>query len=150
MFGSSQIKMSVILDHRDEHKIKLIDRLCKNPWSCKWLDVSVEKQDASSKKVICVYRIGDYFRKLESAGSALCTLCNVITNYGNRGLVSLKEHVRTAKHHVKVQEKNNNHSLDSMFVTAKPKPLPGIGPDTPLTTDIGKQSQQPPVTLEGS
>lgn len=83
------------LSDKDAQKIKEIDAGVANKWKFTWLDSSVEISQGTTRDDV---RIGDFFDKISLAGQAICRLCNKVTNYGSRGLISLKEHVKSSKH----------------------------------------------------
>lgn len=83
------------LTDKDAQKIKEIDQSVANKLKFEWLDVLVQISKGTEQ---CDVRIGDCFEKVSLAGQAHCKVCDKVTNYGSRGVVSLKEHIKSTKH----------------------------------------------------
>ena len=92
-----------IIERKDEHRVKEIDGKIgangepevKNKFRWDWLD-NVFTVDLDKEKVqVCV---GDFIRKIDVAGKALCIFCNDMINYGSRGYKTIIQHVESQKH----------------------------------------------------
>ena len=68
--------MAKIVERTEEDRISSIDSIVKNRFSWKWLEKSVAVKDT---KVL----LGEFVRKIDQPGKALCTWCNDIINYGS-------------------------------------------------------------------
>ncbi len=86
-----KLKMLPKLSDKDAQKIKEIDNSVANKFKFAWLDCSVSISQGTDRDDV---RIGDFFDKISLAGQAHCRLCSKVTNYGSRGLISLKKHVK--------------------------------------------------------
>ena len=59
-----------------------------------------------------IERIGHNIRKIDAGGCARCNLCSgQILVYGSRGLVALKEHIKSASHRRNFDIRAKNNSL---------------------------------------
>ena len=83
------------LTDKDAQKVKEIDVSVSNKWKFEWLDCKVNISQGTNRDDV---RVGDCFDKISLTGQAQCRLCKKVTNYGSRGLVSLKEHIQSSKH----------------------------------------------------
>ena len=68
----------------------------KNAWKWSWRGELVGTQKNSSDT--SNGRVGDFIKKLDSPGEALCTICDKTINYGLSGVKDLKVHGRGKKH----------------------------------------------------
>lgn len=75
----------------------------KNPWRWEWLE---EKAEPDGKEYLsrCI-------RKIKTAGKAYCIQCQVEINYEQRGLVALKDHVKSKKHAKLTEIARTNYRL---------------------------------------
>lgn len=70
-----------------------IDIECKEKWRWKWLQTCLVVDGLNINFDEC-------FTKLKKAGFASCLKCNCELNYSNRGLTTLKDHVKS-DHHIR-------------------------------------------------
>ena len=86
-----------------------VDVTSREKWCWSWMEKTVEVDPAaildntSYKGGKLVINLKDHIRKVRQDGDAVCTLCtNKTISYKNRGLVALKDHVKTELHVGKV------------------------------------------------
>ena len=96
--------MSEIIS-RGEENVSEIDVTAREKWCWSWMDITVEVKpatilDNTSFKGTLAINLKDHIRKIREDGGAVCTLCanSKTIVYKNRGLVALKDHVKTKTH----------------------------------------------------
>lgn len=94
-----------IVIERDDNNAVDVDKGMKNGWKWEWLERSVEGT-----------QLGQFMRKLNVPGVALCSICQSEINYSGRGWNSLGQHVKKKKHRDNVTIKKTNHSLSGIVV----------------------------------
>ena len=83
------------------------DQGCVNQWRWQWAEVKVEQCEGGA-----IERIGHNIRKIDAGGCARCNLCSgQILVYGSRGLVALKEHIKSANLFV--------HLIDVLYFSSR-------------------------------
>ena len=103
--------MAKVIERAEESRIADIDATVRNKFSWKWLEKSVETNGQS-------VLLGEFIRKVDQAGKALCTLCNDMINYGSRGCCTIVEHSKTKKHLRNWSLKKSNPALSKEYFKA--------------------------------
>ena len=94
-----------IVDRKDGIDVRKIDATCRDKWKWDWL----EKPDDMG------HFLSDYIRKLNTAGKAICTICNTVITYGTSGRKQLLKHGISETHKQKRKTRDTNQSLPSWF-----------------------------------
>ena len=74
---------------------------CRDEWRWQWLENEVDGE-----------RVGDVIRKIVEVGKAYCLACGKTICYGNRGFVTIREHVRRPCHKKKVKALKRNTTIE--------------------------------------
>lgn len=138
-----------ILENSQKALIKTLEQNVKNKWNFNWLEEEVKVQEFNVK-------LGDTIVKINSAGKALCQLCNSVINYGGRGKCTLKGHIKSDMHHNRLKVQKTNYNLGSfalkkdklfpMFRTAPSKPAPATSNTSSAPTVSSSSSYSPAST----
>ena len=87
-----------VLVRGNEASLKEVEASVKNKFNWSWLEKGVESTlTINGKKEVKCY-LGDFIRKIDKPGKALCTWCEAEINYGSGGARRLLEHTQTEKH----------------------------------------------------
>ena len=122
------------IDKRDEAKVREIDAGLKNKFRWDWFDRKVTITPVDGKHEPVSVTIGDFVKKLDVAGKALCTVCDDVVNYGSRGLKAFECHALTAKHRKQTFLLKSNYSLSSAFQSKTSSMPPNSDPAQVPTT----------------
>ena len=71
--------------------IKDVDTDCKNKWKFQWLEEQVHVVKGSIDKTV---NVGDSIVKTNLSGKASCEWCHSVLSYKEKGLSTLKEHLK--------------------------------------------------------
>ena len=119
--------MPKIVENRDEGTVRTIDAECKNKFRWEWL----EKQFNN-------IALGDFIKKIDIPGKALCTVCNDIIFYGTRGRKALESHAESKKHNKLIQLQRKNYSISSAYILDSDSSKP--------STSLTENSERPNAT----
>ncbi|KAG1679720.1 hypothetical protein GQR58_012860 [Nymphon striatum] len=99
-----------IIERSETGNVREIDKLAKNKFRWDWLERTVKVQ-IDGKTVSTT--LGEFFRKVDVSGRAICILCSDLINYGNKGWKPLENHVGTKKHIAIMLTRRSNYAIST-------------------------------------
>lgn len=123
------------VEDKDHHKVREIDKDCRECWRWAWMDKEVIVADKTRT-------LGEFFQKVYEPGIAICSVCsNSTIKYGSRGIGALRDHVASSRHQKAVKSihttaKINDHF--AIFSTDVPKEIGSVTNSTASTEDTRK------------
>ena len=105
--------MPNIIDSRDNSKERELDSEIKNKFRWDWLDRTLSIRLGKGEPIPVV--VGDFAKKVDVPGKAICTICDDLIFYGSRGWKAFESHANSIKHRKQAELKRTNYSLSSAF-----------------------------------
>lgn len=96
------------LNEEDSLYVAQLDSAGRCKWSWAWLKVEVRQEVQGVEHTV---PLSLYFRKIDKAGHARCTLCTKEINYAKKGVHALISHCATSKHRESVDNFDNQEHL---------------------------------------
>ena len=88
-----------VLKRESQINLKDFEKNIKNKFNWSWLEKDVTSFISINHKLKEEkYFVGDYIRKIDKPGKAICIWCDCEINYGSGGCKRLQEHASTSKH----------------------------------------------------
>ncbi|XP_011677577.2 uncharacterized protein LOC105444695 [Strongylocentrotus purpuratus] len=138
------------LDRNEESKVKEVDASCREKWSWKWVEKSVDGTLVSE----CI-------RKIAEPGKVYCMWCDCEIQYGKGGWRVLRQHMQKKKHRENAELRKTNYRISAeaapststdtstygMHPFFKPKAQPSAAPIQAKVPLVDRKANQEAMLL---